>query len=82
MVTGMHTLQMLTMAQAADTFATVNGTSLDFGTGCTAAAASATSAISYGDTDGVFFGTTVANGGAVGGGLGTCTAFGFNSPGC
>ena len=60
------------MANAADGLSTANGTSLDFGEGCTAATAILAGGVSFTDTVGVYFHNDVNNGGN--GALGVCTA--------
>src|SRR3970282_1280072 len=65
----------LTMALNADRLSTAAGTSLDFGSGCTAAGALTASGVSFSDTEGVFFHNAPAVGGAPGT-LGACTAAG------
>src|SRR3989304_8333664 len=60
-------------AQNADVLVTAPGTSLDFGSGCTAATADdvlVSGGLSFSDTEGVFFPGTIATGGA--NPLGTC----------
>jgi hypothetical protein len=64
----------LANAQNADDLSVTAGTSLDFGSGCTAISASAlavSGGLSFTDTEGVFFPGTVATGGS--NPLGTCT---------
>jgi len=63
-----------TMANAADRLSTFNGTSLDFGEGCTAITADDVSGVSFSDTVGVYFHNSVPSGSN--GGLGACTGFG------
>jgi hypothetical protein len=63
----------LQMALAADALPTLAGTSLDFGSGCTAAGALAASGVSFTDTEGVFFHNVPTTPGGPGT-LGACTA--------
>src|SRR3972149_8391144 len=65
-------------ALAADSLSVTGGTSLDFGSGCTAAGALLASGVSFSDTEGVFFHNAPAAGGAPGT-LGPCTAAGITA---
>src|SRR3990172_6699150 len=62
-----------TKALTADGLAFAVSTSLDFGSGCTAASASTIGGVSYSDTVGVFFSTSIVPA-SVAGTLNTCTA--------
>ncbi len=61
------------MVIAADVQSRVNGTSLDFGVGCTVESLGGITSLGgrYSDTDGVYF--NAATGGTITGGLGDCT---------
>jgi hypothetical protein len=68
-------------AQNADDLAVTAGTSLDFGSGCTAASASSAAvsgSLSFTDTEGVFFPGTIATGGS--NPLGACATTANNAP--